>query len=170
MKLSQLWKLSVVLSSLRTRSFGDRIVSPSPLEYGPPGWGSLRWDSKIWPWVLRDFDPRLTALARLRSNCADSRPVRLVSGLPVGPLTRFYLALLSSSDNFFILLWKAPSLTRKLICSLQCNHSLVRLLTPNNHTLPSHLRLFPFCRLLRLAGTAMEVFQPASTRGFLESK
>jgi hypothetical protein len=64
-----------------------------------------------------------------------------VSGLPLGPLTRFYLALLSSSDNYFILLFKASSLTRKRVCSLQCNHSLVRLLTPNNHNLPSHLRL-----------------------------
>jgi hypothetical protein len=64
-----------------------------------------------------------------------------VSGLPLGPLTRFYLALLPSSDNYFILLSNAPSLTRKRICSLQCNHSLVSLLTPNNHTLPSHLRL-----------------------------
>jgi hypothetical protein len=36
----------------------------------------------------------------------------------------------------------ASSLTRKRVCSLQCNHSLVRLLTPNNHTLPPHLRLY----------------------------
>jgi hypothetical protein len=64
-----------------------------------------------------------------------------VSGLPLRPLTRFYLALLSSSDNYFILLSKALSLTRKQVCSLQCSHSLVRLLTTNNHTLPSHLRL-----------------------------
>jgi hypothetical protein len=64
-----------------------------------------------------------------------------VSGLPLGPLTRFYLALPSLSDSYFILLSKVPSLMRKRVCSLQCNHSLVRLLTPNNHTLPSHLRL-----------------------------
>jgi hypothetical protein len=64
-----------------------------------------------------------------------------VSGLPLGPLARFYLPLLSSVDKYFILLSKAPSLTRKQVCSLQCNHSLVRLLTPSNHTLPSHLRL-----------------------------
>jgi hypothetical protein len=64
-----------------------------------------------------------------------------VLGLPLGPLTTFYLVLLSSSDNYFILLSKASSLTRKRVCSLQCNHSLVRLLTPNNHTLSSHLSL-----------------------------
>jgi hypothetical protein len=64
-----------------------------------------------------------------------------VSGLPLGPLTRFYIALLYSSDSYFILLSKAPSLTRKRVCSLQCNHSLIRLLMPNNHTLSPHLRL-----------------------------
>jgi hypothetical protein len=48
----------------------------------------------------------------------------------------FFLRL---TITFF--LSKAPSLTRKRVCSLQCNHSLVRLLTPNNHALPSHLRL-----------------------------
>jgi hypothetical protein len=38
--------------------------------------GSLRWDSKIWPCVLRDFDLRVTALARPRSNCTvNYRPV-----------------------------------------------------------------------------------------------
>jgi hypothetical protein len=39
-------------------------------------------------------------------------------------LTRFYLALLFSSDNYLILLSKASSLTRKRVCSLQRNHSL----------------------------------------------
>jgi hypothetical protein len=34
---------------------------------------SLRWDSKMRPWVLRDFDPRVTALARPRSNCTESQ-------------------------------------------------------------------------------------------------
>jgi hypothetical protein len=35
----------------------------------PSKLGSLKWDSKIWSWVLLDFDPRVTALARPRSNC-----------------------------------------------------------------------------------------------------
>jgi hypothetical protein len=48
-----------------------------------------------------------------------------VSGLPMGPLTRFYLTLLSSADNYLIILSKAPSLTRKRVCSLQWNHPLV---------------------------------------------
>jgi hypothetical protein len=65
----------------------------------------------------------------------------LVSGLPLGPLTRFYLVLLFSFDSYFILFPTETSLTRKRVCSLQCLHSLVRLLTPNNHTLRSHLRL-----------------------------
>jgi hypothetical protein len=70
-----------------------------------------------------------------------SRSVRLGIGPPFGTLDQ--ILSFSSSDNYFILLSKAPSLTRKRVCSLQCNHSLVRLLTPNNHTLPSHLRLSP---------------------------
>jgi hypothetical protein len=39
------------------------------------------------------------------------------------PWPDFYLALLTSSDNYVFLLSKAPSLTRKRVCSLQCNHS-----------------------------------------------
>jgi hypothetical protein len=65
----------------------------------------------------------------------------LVSGLLLGPLTRFYLVLLFSFDTYFILFPTAFSLTRKRVCSLQCLHSLVRPLTTNNHTLQSHLRL-----------------------------
>jgi hypothetical protein len=57
------------------------------------------------------------------------------------PWPDFYLALLTSSDNYFFLFSKAPSLMRKRVCSLQCNHSLVRAVTPSNRTLPSHLRL-----------------------------
>jgi hypothetical protein len=64
-----------------------------------------------------------------------------VSNLPLGPLTRFYLVLLFSFDCYFILFPTAFSLTRKRVCSLQCLHSLVRPLTTNNHTLPSHPRL-----------------------------
>jgi hypothetical protein len=80
--------------------------------------------------------------SELGSSCGRQSVAQCVwvSGLPLGPLTRFYLALLTSSDNYFFLISKAPSLTRKRVCSLQCNRSIVRLLTPN-HTLPSHLRL-----------------------------
>jgi hypothetical protein len=35
----------------------------------PSKLGSLKWDSKIWSWVLCDFDLRVPALARPRSNC-----------------------------------------------------------------------------------------------------
>jgi hypothetical protein len=48
-----------------------------------------------------------------------------VSGPPMGPLTRFYLVLLFSADNYFIILPKASSLTRRRVCNLQWNHSLV---------------------------------------------
>jgi hypothetical protein len=44
---------------------------PGDINTGPgTRWGSLKWDSKIWPWVLRDFDLRVTALARPKSICA----------------------------------------------------------------------------------------------------
>jgi hypothetical protein len=54
----------------------------------------------------------------------------LVSGLPLGPMTRFYLSLLFSFDNYFVVLPRAPSLTRGRVSSLQCNHWLVRSLRP----------------------------------------
>jgi hypothetical protein len=38
--------------------------------------GEVSWASKIWPWVLRDFDLRVTALVRPRCNCTvNYRPV-----------------------------------------------------------------------------------------------
>jgi hypothetical protein len=33
---------------------------------------SLKWDSKIWSWVLRDLDPRGATLARPRYNCTST--------------------------------------------------------------------------------------------------
>jgi hypothetical protein len=65
----------------------------------------------------------------------------LVSGSPLGPMTRFYLSLFFLFDNYFVVLPRAPSLTRGRVCSLQCNRWLIRSLTTNNYTLPSHLRL-----------------------------
>jgi hypothetical protein len=69
-----------------------------------------------------------------------SQPVCLGIEHPFGILDKILSCSSFSSDNYFILRSKASSLTRKRVCSLQCNHSLVRSLTPN-HTLPSHLRL-----------------------------
>jgi hypothetical protein len=79
----------------------------------------------VWISLELEFFLRLTV----------SQPVRLGIGPPFGTLD-----LILSSDNYFIFRSKAPSLTRKRVCTLQCNHSLVRSLTPN-HTLPPHLRL-----------------------------
>jgi hypothetical protein len=64
----------------------------------------------------------------------------LVSGSPLGPMTRFY-PYPFFSDNCFVVLPRVPSLTRGRVCNLQCNPWLVRSLRTNNHTLPSHLRL-----------------------------
>jgi hypothetical protein len=65
----------------------------------------------------------------------------LVSGLPLGPMTRFYLSLLFSFGNYFAVLPRASSLRRGWVCRLQCNRWLVRSLTTNNHSLLSHLIL-----------------------------
>jgi hypothetical protein len=69
-----------------------------------------------------------------------SQPVRLGSWPPFGTLDQMLSCSSFQSDNYCILRSKAPSLTRKRVCSLQCNHSLVRSLT-SNHILPPHLRL-----------------------------
>jgi hypothetical protein len=64
----------------------------------------------------------------------------LVPGTHLGPVTNFFSLL----EIFFRQLWVyfvVPSLTRGLVCNLQCNRWLVRSLRTNNHTLPSHLRL-----------------------------
>jgi hypothetical protein len=60
-----------------------------------------------------------------------------VSGLLLGPLTKFYLTLLFSADNYLIILPKPSSLTRRRVCSLQCNHSLVPI------TILYHVLLLP---------------------------
>jgi hypothetical protein len=51
-----------------------------------------------------------------------------VSGLPLGPLTRFYLVLLFSADNYLIILSKASSLTRKRVCFLVRDDALERII------------------------------------------
>jgi hypothetical protein len=85
-----------------------------------------------------------TNLTGVRSSSCCRQTVNqfvLVSDSPLEPLIRFYLVLLFSFDSYFILFPMASSLTRKWVCCLQCLHWLVRSLTTNNHTLPSHLRL-----------------------------
>jgi hypothetical protein len=73
-----------------------------------------QWSCSLWMWSWS-------------SSCGRQTVDQFVwvSGLPLGPLTRFYLVLLFSADKYLILLSKASSLTRKRVCSLQCNHSLV---------------------------------------------
>jgi hypothetical protein len=75
---------------------------------------------------------------------ADSQPVHLGIRPPFGTLDKMLSCSSFSSDNYLILRSKASSLTRKRVCSSQCNHCAIRSLKPN-HTLPSHLRL---CSLL----------------------
>jgi hypothetical protein len=92
--------------------------------------------------VIQYFDNRITWTGVGVRLAADSQSTSK-SGYRASLWT---IDQILSCSSFFV--WqlrfssfKAPSLTRKRVCSLQCNHSLVRLLTPNSHTLPSHLRL-----------------------------
>jgi hypothetical protein len=48
-----------------TLFLGDRNTGTWPTRLGE----SQIWDGKIWSWVLRDSDLRITALARASSNC-----------------------------------------------------------------------------------------------------
>jgi hypothetical protein len=78
------------------------------------------------------------------SSCGRRSVHQFVLG--IGPPLGTHDQTLSSFftfDNYFLLVPRASSLTRGRVCSLQCNHSLVRAVTPNNHNLPSHLRLCP---------------------------
>jgi hypothetical protein len=43
---------------------------------------SLIWDSKIWPWLPRDSNPRMTALATASSNCKRQTPPLVWEGAP----------------------------------------------------------------------------------------
>jgi hypothetical protein len=89
----------------------------------------------------------------------------LVSGTPLGPMTRFYF-FLPFPQNCFAVRLGAPSLTRERVCNLQCNLSVVTVRRTHNHTLLSfETTAFPFRHLLRLTGITVEVFLPASTRG-----
>jgi hypothetical protein len=54
-----------------------------------------------------------------------SRPVRLGIGPPYGNLDQILSCSFFSADNYLIILPKASSLTRRQVCSLQWNHSLV---------------------------------------------
>jgi hypothetical protein len=65
----------------------------------------------------------------------------LVSGLPLGPMTRFIFLFFFRLTITFIIFPMASSLTRKRVCSSDCLQSLVRSLTTSNQTLSSHQRL-----------------------------
>jgi hypothetical protein len=59
-------------------------------EPGPPGWGSLRWDSKVWLRVLRDSDHWVITLqiadpsSHQRGRPTDTRPQISDSNIPTG--------------------------------------------------------------------------------------
>jgi hypothetical protein len=74
------------------------------------------------PWQLTALWARALEL-QFFLRPTDSRPVRLGIGLPYGIFDQILSSF--SADKYLILLSKASSLTRKRVCSLQCNHSLV---------------------------------------------
>jgi hypothetical protein len=51
------------------RQTGRLIVGRNLISTSTSSWGSLKWDSKIWSWVLRDFIPRVIAVAKPKSIC-----------------------------------------------------------------------------------------------------
>jgi hypothetical protein len=66
----------------------------------PPPHGTVSWLELQWSWS---------------SSCGRQSVDQFiwVSGLPLGPLTRFYLALLSSSDNYFTFFFRRRPLWRE---------------------------------------------------------
>jgi hypothetical protein len=148
--------------------------------------------------LVRSVTPNHTLLPHLRwswsSSCGQQSVDQYVwvLGLPLGSLTRFYLARLLSFENYVVLLSMRPfwrengSVIYCTIASGPClsNHTWTEVPQNSGHILLSHLRLpqpggpgsciyvlqeqgspvippgtgFPFCRLLRLAGTTVEVF------------
>jgi hypothetical protein len=82
----RVWRWVRILASRKGRQKGNPVsggITGPPCSWGiqirkpgPPGWGSLRWDSKIWSSVLWNFGSRVIVLARPRSNCTvNYRPV-----------------------------------------------------------------------------------------------
>jgi hypothetical protein len=92
------------------------------------GWGSLRWDSKIWPWVLRDFHLRVTALARSRSNCTVIyRPVLSSDRALQNYKTRNCLKEISRrKKNWSQVSDGRLTVGRKLTATVGCRQELVR--------------------------------------------
>jgi hypothetical protein len=129
-----------------SRHCGNFDVS-EPFRHRRPVRGIAMPSSACWGWSWS-------------SSCGRQSVDQFVLGIgpPFGTHDQTFSCSFFSVDSYVLLVTRAPSLTRGRVCSLQCNRSLVRAVTPNNYTLPSHLRLFSFCRLLRLAGTAVEVF------------
>jgi hypothetical protein len=63
--------------------WGIQMRGPSP-----PGWGESRiWDSKMWLWISRDSDPRMTALMRTSSNCKQQTQPLVKTGCYIRAMT-----------------------------------------------------------------------------------
>jgi hypothetical protein len=78
----------------------------------------------------------------------------------------WYRARFGTCDQILLPVWRllscscgAPSLRRGWVCSLQCNHSMVRVTQNRNHTLLSHLRL------PQLGGPGSHIYIPQEQGG-----
>jgi hypothetical protein len=119
-----------------------------------------RWDSKIWPWVLWDFNLRVTTLGRPRSNCVEVEAnLRLTDGqsanlswcqAPLWDPWPIFLSPWNFLQTFAALYFVAPFLTKGRVCNLlvQLLLGLARAVTlesksrrTHGHILLSHLIL-----------------------------
>jgi hypothetical protein len=71
-----------------------------------------------------------------------SQPVHLGIGVPFAAHDQILSLSFLQWQLLCCSCCRAPSLTRERVCNLQCNRWPVRSLRTNNHTLPSHLRLY----------------------------
>jgi hypothetical protein len=136
-------------------------------ESRPPLWSSgqsswlqiQRFNSRhyqiFWEVVGVERDPLSLLELEFFLRLTASQPVRLGIGPPFWTLDQILSCTSFSSDNYFILRSKAPSLTRKRVTVQSLTSQVIN---AQPYFTVSSETVFRFCRLLRLAGTAVEVF------------
>jgi hypothetical protein len=84
------WNFSLIKPSVQRYKWATLFLGDVNTETWPPGWGSLRWESKVWLRVLRDSDHWVIALqtadlaSRQRESPTETRPQLSDSNLPTG--------------------------------------------------------------------------------------
>jgi hypothetical protein len=111
-------------------------------------WSLQRSHSLFWvaqdqqPYFAVSFETPPTWSWSSSSSCGRQsiNQFLLVSGSPLGPMTRFYLFFFRLTITLLFFLGR-PLWREDGSVTYKCNRWLVRSLTTNNHTFPSHLRL-----------------------------